>query len=78
MTHKFIEAENNDEFKDYVAIQRTFRYRNQFVDYSFLNNFDKLLFIGIEEEFEDLKKVVTNLEFYNCKDFTLYLRLSIY
>ena len=69
LTNKFIEAENYNEFKDYVAIQRTFRYRNQFIDYGFLNNFDKLLFIGIEEEFEDLKKIVKKLEFYNCKDF---------
>ena len=69
LTSQFLECEEHNKFRGYVAIQRTFRYRNQFVNYKFLNNYKKLLFIGIESEYEDLKKTVKNLEFHNCRDF---------
>ncbi len=66
---EFLNAEQHSEFRDYIAIQRTFRYRNQFINYDFLNKYDKLLFIGVKNEFEDLNKIVKNLKFYECKDF---------
>ena len=53
----FLECGQHQKFRGYVAIQRTFRYRNHFIDYSFLNNYKKLLFIGIENEYQDLKKL---------------------
>ena len=65
----FLECDQHNKYKGHVAIQRTFRYRNQFIDYSFLKNYETLLFIGIRNEYEDLKKIVGNLEFYNCKNF---------
>ena len=52
-----------------IIIQRTFRYRNQFINYKFLNKFDNIYFLGTLEEFEDLKKDVPKLNFYDCKDF---------
>ena len=60
---------NIDELKDKIIIHRTFRHRNQFINYKFLKNYKDLIFIGMEDEFQDLKKEVTNLEFYNCKNF---------
>tara|TARA_Y100001970_G_C14186761_1_gene833052 strand:- start:737 stop:1639 length:903 start_codon:yes stop_codon:yes gene_type:complete len=66
---EFLTAESHNEYEDYIAIQRTFRYRNQFIDYEFLNNYKKLLFVGVKSEYDDLKSVIKNLEFYNCKDF---------
>ena len=32
-------------------------------------NYKNLIFIGTKDEYEDLKKEVPNLEFYDCKDF---------
>ena len=31
--------------------------------------YDDLIFLGLENEFNDLKKDIKKLEFYNCKDF---------
>ena len=31
--------------------------------------YDNLIFIGLKDEFEDLKKQIPNLEFYDCNDF---------
>ena len=69
LTKPFLRADNHEEHKNKIIIQRTFRYRNQFINYKFLNNFNNLLFVGTIEEFNDLKKEVKNLTFYNCKNF---------
>ncbi|WP_417428483.1 hypothetical protein [Halpernia sp.] len=64
-----LEVEPHSSIKNKVVIIRTFRARNSFVDYSFLKNYDDLLFVGLPDEYEDLKKSVPNLEFYDVKDF---------
>lgn len=69
LTSEFINAEFHNAIKDYVVIQRTFRYRNQFINYNFIKNYKKILFIGIKNEFDDFKKSVNNCEFHDCKDF---------
>ncbi len=66
---KYLDAPSHDKLKDQVVIQRTFRYRNQFINYQFLNDFKDIYFVGNREEYNDLKKTVLNLKFYECKDF---------
>ena len=48
---------------------RSLRRQNQFIDYSFLKSYKNIIFIGLENEFNDLKKKISNLEYYNSKDF---------
>jgi hypothetical protein len=65
----YLDVNAHSIVKQKVVIQRTFRYRNPFINYEFLNNYENLLFIGAEDEFNDMKLVVKNLEYYDCKDF---------
>ena len=65
----YIEVHSHDQIKKKIVIQRTFRYRNNFINYKFLNNYENLLFVGTKEEFDDMKLTIKNLEFYDCKDF---------
>ena len=65
----FLEVDDHSTLKNKVIIQRTFRYRNNFINYEFLNNYENLCFVGTKDEYEDLKSIVKNLEFYDCKDF---------
>ena len=65
----YIESDSHNRIRNKVVIQRTFRYRNSFINYKFLNNYEDLLFVGTKEEFEDMKVDVKKLEFYDCKDF---------
>jgi len=69
LTLPYIESDIHEEAINKVVIQRTFRYRNPFIDYKFLNNYENLLFVGTKEEFDDMKIDVEKLEFYDCKDF---------
>ena len=52
-----------------IVVLRTFRYRNCFINYKFLNEYENIIFVGLKDEYDDLKKQVRNLEFYDCKDF---------
>ena len=65
----YMEVSEHDEIKNKIVIHRTFRHRNQFVNYKFLRNYKDLIFVGTKEEYEDLKKDVPNLEIYNCRNF---------
>lgn len=69
LNQKYLEVSDHATIKDKVVIVRSLRAQNYFADYSFLSKYDNLLFIGITEEYEELKKSVPNLEFYDVKDF---------
>ena len=65
----YIDAEEHPRVKNKIIIHRTFRFRNNFINYKFLKDTKELLFIGLQDEFDDLKKDIPNLELYDPKDF---------
>ena len=69
MSEKFLNVGENNIAKNKIVILRSKRYTNPFINYQFLNQKKNLIFIGLKDEFEDLKKDVSNLDFYDCKDF---------
>ena len=62
-------VKENTMFKNSVVIIRSTRRKNLFINYKFLEKYKDLIFIGLKEEYLDLKKEVSNLEFYDCKNF---------
>ena len=46
-----------------------------YINYNFLRNYEDALFVGVKEEYDDLKIQIPNLEFYNPKDFWKLLKL---
>lgn len=64
-----LKVEPHPIIKNKIVIIRSFRVRNSFVDYSFLKKYNNLLFVGLRDEYEDIKKSVPNLEFYDAEDF---------
>jgi len=65
----YLEVAPHNEIFDKIIINRTFRYRNQFINYKFLNNYKDIGFIGLKDEYDDLKNEIKNLVYYDCKDF---------
>ncbi len=59
---------DHSEIKNKIVILRSFRFRNIYINYNFLKNYKDLLFVGVKEEYEDLKKNIPNLEMYDCKN----------
>ena len=69
LSNNYIEVPNHEKFKNYIVIMRSLRRQNKFIDYSFLSSYKNLVFVGLKNEFENLKTKINNLEHYDSKDF---------
>ena len=69
LSKKYINVEEHNSIKNKIVIMRSTRRKNPFINYKFLRNYKDVLFLGLREEYEDLKLDVPNLDFYDCKDF---------
>jgi len=69
LTEPYIETDEHKSIKNKIIIIRTLRRKNFLINYKFLNNYKEVFFLGLKNEFLDLKKDIQNLEFYDCKDF---------
>lgn len=56
-------------FKDQIILARSERYRNSTISYSFLEDLENILFIGVKSEYEDMKKAIPNLKWYQTENF---------
>lgn len=69
LSQQYLFANEHQFIKKKIVIMRSTRRKNTFINYKFLRNFNDVLFLGLQEEYEDLKKEIPNLKFYNCKNF---------
>lgn len=65
----WLTAPKDEQFKNAIVIARSHRYRSPLIDYSFLKNYPNKIFIGVPEEYEDMKTMVPDLAFHPVKDF---------
>ena len=69
LSKEYLFAEPHPSIKDKIVIMRSIICKNIFINYNFMNKYKNVLFIGLKEEYEDLKKEIPNMQFYDCKDF---------
>ncbi len=69
LSKPWLQAPKDARYKDTIVIARSHRYRNPEIDFGFLQEYGKLLFVGIKEEYEDMKKMIPHLEHKPVKDF---------
>ena len=69
LENTYLSVKPHQSIKDKIIVGRSPRYRNSYLNYKFLKDTKNLLCIGLKEEYQDLKKDINNLEFYDCKDF---------
>ena len=69
LSKNYLEVNNHEKFKNYIVIMRSLRRQNKFIDYSFLSSFKNIVFIGLINEFDDLKTKINNLEYFDSRDF---------
>ena len=66
----YLHVEDHLKFKKKIVVLRSFRFRNHFINYKFLNKFQNdLIFIGLKDEYMDLKKQIPKLDYYNPINF---------
>jgi len=69
LNDRYIVVDGHKSIKDKVVIIRSSRRKNIFINYKFLNKYENIVFLGLKDEFIDLKKDIPNMEFYDCRDF---------
>ena len=69
LSKQYLFANEHKILKKKIVIMRSTRRKNAFINYKFLNDYNNVIFLGLKDEFNDLKKDITKLEFYDCKDF---------
>lgn len=69
LARPWLKVEPDPAFAGRVVVARSFRYRNLTLDYSVLNAGEAPVFVGVEEEYRDFKRVVPGAEWVRVKDF---------
>ena len=64
-----LNIKKKSKYKNSIIIMRSLRRQNKHIKFNFLDNYKKLVFIGLYPEYLNLKKQIKNLSFYDCKDF---------
>lgn len=72
---KWLDVEPDTSFAEDIIIARSERYRSKGVDYKFLKNYNNLKFIGVESEYNDIKKQVPHIEWMQVDDFLQMARI---
>lgn len=65
----WLQAPADDSVKDAIVIARSHRYRQPGIDYSFLRQYPRTVFIGMEEEYRDLQRQIPDMEYRRVNDF---------
>ncbi len=68
LSKPWVAVEPNLAYKDEIIIARSFRYRAPTIDYSFLSTLQNVSFVGLADEYEDLKKSIPGLKHIITKD----------
>lgn len=65
----WITAPKDEAYKNKIVIARSHRYRMPGIDYRFLKNYPDKIFVGVEQEYEDMKTMLPDLEYKPVSDF---------
>ena len=64
-----LKIKKNPKFKKSIIFMRSLRRQNNYIKFSFLKKYKNLVFIGLHNEYLDLKKQISNLKFHECENF---------
>ncbi|REA56640.1 hypothetical protein DSL64_26325 [Dyadobacter luteus] len=65
----WIEVNPDLDYTQTIVMGRSERYRNHGISYSFLKQYPEIVFIGIESEYDDIKKIIPHVKWVKVNDF---------
>jgi hypothetical protein len=65
----WLEIEPDLSFVDKIIIARSGRYQNSAINYSFLNTYKNVVFIGVESEYKDIRNYIPEIRWVEVNDF---------
>jgi hypothetical protein len=74
LSNPWLFTKSNNDLSETILVARSLRYQSPNINYQFLQKYPKVSFVGIEQEYNEMKKQIPNLNYLPVKDF---LELSI-
>lgn len=71
----WLNVEPDTSYKDEIVIARSFRYRAPGISYDFLRQYPNITFVGLKEEYEDMKKAIPGLKHKTVSNFLEFARI---
>jgi hypothetical protein len=65
----WLSVEADPSYRNTIVVARSERYRNTTIDYSFLRKYSNLAFVGVEPEYEDMKRAIPELKWVQVASF---------
>lgn len=62
-------AEPDKSVKEAIVLARSFRYRAPGINYSFLKAYTPIVFVGLQDEYDNMKKLIPHLQYRPVKNF---------
>jgi hypothetical protein len=62
LSNPWLRVEANPTYNDKIIIARSFRYRAPTIKYDFLGKQENIHFVGLDDEFEDIKKSIPSIK----------------
>ena len=59
----WIQVKPDDSFNDAIIVARSSRYRTPGITYHFLQKYPRIVFVGLPDEFENMRKEIKNMEY---------------
>lgn len=69
LSDPWLVAPKDLSMKNAIVVARSHRYRNPHISYNFLKKYPDVFFVGVEEEFSDMKASIPNLVYKPVNDF---------
>ena len=64
-----LKIKKSKKFNKHIVFMRSLRRQNNHINFKFFDKYKKLIFIGLHNEYLDLKKQIKSLKYYECKNF---------
>ncbi|HEV7381559.1 MAG TPA: hypothetical protein VGN64_17295, partial [Dyadobacter sp.] len=65
----WIQVKPDAQYSDTIVMGRSERYRNHGISYAFLKQYPKIVFLGIESEYNDIRKIVPHIQWVQVSGF---------
>lgn len=69
LSEPWLNVEPNPDFSDSIVLARSSRYNNPLINYSFLSEYENIVFIGVRSEYEQMKKSIAGLQWRPVNNF---------
>ncbi len=71
----WLSVEPDNSYHDEIVIARSFRYRAPGISYDFLKQYPNITFVGLKEEYEDMRKAIPDLKHKSVSNFLEFAKI---